>query len=89
MSGFARVVAAGLPHHITQGGNCRQNVSCNDGDRITYLGLISEYCEPARLSTERFSENLGPPDVPPATPSLGSPDKIFERTFFIHNNYPH
>jgi putative transposase len=49
MSRLARVVAAGLPDQITQRGNYRQNVFCNDGDRTTYLGLISEYCKPARL----------------------------------------
>jgi len=49
MSRRARVVAVGLPHHITQRGNYRQDVFCSDGDRLTYLGLISEYCKPARL----------------------------------------
>jgi len=49
MSRLARVVAAGLPHHVTQRGNYRQDVFCNDGDRITYLALVSEYSKPARL----------------------------------------
>ena len=49
MSRLARVVAVGLPHHITQRGNYRQDVFCGDGDRLIYLGLISEYCKPARL----------------------------------------
>jgi putative transposase len=49
MPRLARVVAAGLPHHVTQRGNYRQNIFCNDSDRITYLGLISEYCKPAHL----------------------------------------
>jgi len=49
MSRIARVVAVGLPHHITQRGNYRQDVFGSDADRITYLGLISEYCKPARL----------------------------------------
>ncbi len=42
-------MAVGLPHHITQRGNYRQDVFRNDGDRVTYLGLISEYCKPAQL----------------------------------------
>jgi putative transposase len=49
MPRLARVVAVGLPHHITQRGNYRQDVFRNDGDRVTYLGLISEYCKPAQL----------------------------------------
>lgn len=49
MSRLARVVAVGLPHHITQRGNYRQDVFRTDSDRITYLGLISEYCKPACL----------------------------------------
>ncbi len=49
MPRLARVVAVGLPHHITQRGNYRQRVFCSESDRITYLGLISEYCKPARL----------------------------------------
>ena len=49
MSRLARVVAVGLPHHITQRGNYRQDVFGSDSDRVTYLGLISEYCKPARL----------------------------------------
>ena len=49
MPRLARVVAVGLPHHITQRGNYRQRVFWSESDRITYLGLISEYCKPARL----------------------------------------
>lgn len=49
MPRLARVVAVGLPHHITQRGNYRQDVFRDDGDRATYLGLISEYCKPAQL----------------------------------------
>jgi putative transposase len=43
------VVAAGLPHHVTQRGNYRQNVFSSDTDRLTYLGLLREYSQPARL----------------------------------------
>ncbi len=48
MSRLARVVAVGLPHHVTQRGNYRQDVFDSCGDRVTYLGLISGYCKPAR-----------------------------------------
>jgi putative transposase len=49
MPRLARVVAVGLPHHITQRGNYRQNVFDSDGDRTAYLGLIREYCKAAQL----------------------------------------
>ncbi|WP_293897865.1 transposase [Phenylobacterium sp.] len=40
MARLARVVVAGLPHHITQRGNRRQPVFFEDGDYRLYLGLI-------------------------------------------------
>ncbi|HUW60134.1 MAG TPA: transposase [Candidatus Bathyarchaeia archaeon] len=41
----ARVVIPGLPHHITQWGNNREDVFFVDGDRVAYLGMLSEQCE--------------------------------------------
>lgn len=49
MPRLARVVAIGLPHHITQRGNYRQNVFSDDSDRQTYLGLVAEHAKPAGL----------------------------------------
>jgi putative transposase len=49
MPRLARVVATGLPHHITQRGNYRQNVFGDDGDRHTYLDLLAQYSKIARL----------------------------------------
>jgi putative transposase len=43
MARFARVVAIGLPHHITQRGNYRQNIFNCDADRKAYLGLLKQY----------------------------------------------
>ena len=43
MSRIARVVAVGLPHHITQRGNYQQDVFLNGGNRKQYLTWISEY----------------------------------------------
>lgn len=40
---MARVVAVGLPHHITQRGNYRQDVFLNGNDRKQYLSWINEY----------------------------------------------
>ena len=42
MARFARVVAVGLPHHVTQQGNNRQVVFQSDQDRVLYLKLLHE-----------------------------------------------
>jgi len=43
MPRIARLVAVGLPHHITQRGNYRQNIFSADSDRQQYLYWIQEY----------------------------------------------
>jgi putative transposase len=43
MPRVARVVCAGLPHHVTQRGNRRNPVFFDDGDRLAYLALLSDY----------------------------------------------
>jgi putative transposase len=40
---MARVVAVGVPHHITQRGNGRQSVFDTDQDRLLYLDLLRNY----------------------------------------------
>ena len=50
MSRIARLVAVGLPHHITQGGNYRQNIFLDDSDRRQYLLWIQEYSHKYNLS---------------------------------------
>lgn len=44
MARIARAVAPGIPHHITQRGNRRQQVFFRDEDYQTYLELMSEWC---------------------------------------------
>ena len=43
----ARVVAAGLPYHITQRGTNRQNVFFSVSDRKLYLQLLRENLDPS------------------------------------------
>lgn len=43
MPRIARVVAVGLPHHITQRGNYQQDVFLEASDRHKYLNWIGEY----------------------------------------------
>ena len=44
MARLARLVIPGLPHHITQRGNRRQQAFFNDGDYKAYLELMVEWC---------------------------------------------
>ena len=44
MARIARVVAPGLPHHVTQRRNRRQQTFFCDDDYRTYLGLMAQWC---------------------------------------------
>jgi len=41
----ARIVFSGIPHHITQRGNRREDVFFSDKDRKQYLSWLKEYCK--------------------------------------------
>jgi putative transposase len=45
MARFARVIAVGVPHHITQRGNARRFVLEGDADRSVYLDLLRQSAE--------------------------------------------
>ena len=45
MPRIARVVAVGVPHHITQRGNNRQQIFFSDRDRRFYLTLLRHHAE--------------------------------------------
>jgi len=44
MPRLARVVVPGLPHHVVQRGNRRQDVFFSDEDREAYLALVRDAC---------------------------------------------
>jgi putative transposase len=44
MARIARVVAAGVPHHVTQRGNRRQKTFFSDSDYASYRALLAESC---------------------------------------------
>jgi len=44
MARLARVVAPGMPHHVTQRGNRRQDTFFCDDDYRVYLDLMAEWC---------------------------------------------
>ena len=45
MARIARVIAPGIPHHITQRGNRRQKTFFLDDDYRMYLNLMAEWCK--------------------------------------------
>jgi len=49
MARLARVVAVGLPHHVTQRGTDRQRVFYTDADREVYLSLLRISAQQAAL----------------------------------------
>jgi putative transposase len=44
MARLARVVVPGVPHHVTQRGNRRQQTFFCDDDYLAYIGLMAEWC---------------------------------------------
>jgi REP element-mobilizing transposase RayT len=50
MARLARVVAAGIPHHITQRGNARRFILDCDSDRKVYIDLLKENFERSKVS---------------------------------------
>jgi putative transposase len=42
---IARVVVEGMPHHVVQRGNRRQDVFFKKEDRISYLRILKEQSE--------------------------------------------
>jgi len=44
MARIARVIATGLPHHVTQRGNRRQQTFFCDEDYQEYIALMAEWC---------------------------------------------
>lgn len=45
MPRLSRTVFIGVPHHITQRGNRREDIFFTDEDREVYLSWLKEYCE--------------------------------------------
>ena len=50
----ARIIIPGLPHHITQRGNNRQDVFFADIDRQIYLKYLAEECEKYQVTTHGY-----------------------------------
>ena len=49
MARFARVIAPGYPHHVTQRGNRRRQTFFSNADYEAYLALMVEWCAHCRV----------------------------------------
>jgi len=61
MARIARVIAPGIPHHVTQRGNRRQQTFFCDADYQAYVDLMAEWC--ARCRVEIWAYCLMPNHV--------------------------
>ena len=61
MARLARIVAPGLPHHVTQRGNRGLETFFSEADYRAYLGLLAESC--AQAATEVWAYCLMPNHV--------------------------
>jgi putative transposase len=50
MARLVRAVFPGLPHHVTQRGNGRQQTFFDDSDYALYCGLLREHCAAANVA---------------------------------------
>ncbi len=49
MARIARVIGVGIPHHVTQRGNNRNDVFFSESDRSHYLRTLVRYCDEFKL----------------------------------------
>lgn len=61
MARIARIIAAGIPHHITQRGNRRMTTFFRDEDYQAYIKLMDEWCR--KCSVEIWAYCLMPNHV--------------------------
>ncbi len=61
MARIARVIAAGIPHHVTQRGNRKLPTFFRDEDYQAYIALMSEWCQ--KCSVEVWAYCLMPNHV--------------------------
>jgi putative transposase len=54
MPRLPRLILPGLPHHVTQRGNYRQDVFYRDEDRQTYLHMLKEYSRHYETAIQAF-----------------------------------
>jgi putative transposase len=92
MPRMARVVVPGIPHHLTQRGNRREDVFFSDGDRQRYLQLLLEYSAKHGLETLAYClmiNHIHMVCVPAREKSLSSVLKPLDMRYAQHMNWTH
>jgi len=87
MPRVARIVIPGLPHHVTQRGNNRQDVFFVDDHRRAYLELLKEQSEAHDLQVLGYclmSNHVHLIAVPPSEEALA---RAIGRTHFLYARY--
>ena len=92
MPRMARVVVPGIPHHLTQRGNRREDVFFSDGHRQRYLQLLLEYSEKHGLETLAYclmTNHIHLVCVPKREESLSLVLKPVDMRYAQHVNWTH
>jgi putative transposase len=92
MPRMARVVVPGIPHHVTQRGNRREDVFFSDDDRQKYLQLILEYSGKHGLKTLAYclmTNHIHLVCVPDSEESLSLVLKPVDMRYAQHVNWTH
>jgi REP element-mobilizing transposase RayT len=72
MARIARIVAANLPHHITQRGNRRQKTFFQDEDYRLYRSLMAEWCNNHIVEVSKtWPKDKGQGELSMVSPELG------------------
>jgi putative transposase len=94
MARIPRVVASGIPHHITQNGNRSQDTFFTDDDYRAYIALMSESCR--RFGVEIWAyclmnnhvHMLAVPEEPASLRSaIGEAHRRYTRAVNLRNNW--
>lgn len=94
MARIARVIASGIPHHITQRGNRRMQTFFGDDDYRAYISLLAEWCR--KCSVDIWAYCLMPNHVhliavPESEDSLrrgiGEAHRRYSRMINFRNNW--
>lgn len=92
MARFARVIAVGIPHHVTQRANARQFSLSSDDDRRVYLDLLRHYSTLYQVSLLGYclmSNHVHHVAVPGRADSLGLTFKNTHGRYASHWNVRH
>ena len=87
MPRIARIVVPGLPHHITQRGNNRQDVFFTDDDRHRYLRILLEQSKKYQLQVRGYCLMTNHIHLIASPKHEESLAKAIGRTHFIYTQY--